>query len=406
MPASIGFGVRAQLGPGSRLQDDLLLAPLLRNRDLLSLSATATWLRPYRNQLGGVKIRAWRDGVTPAMLAGQRRLHTIEVAGAKVLRGLTTSLRGEEGASTGVTLRRLILGWWMGTPDLADGLRELGVLLAEGGCPALEELRASCIPLGTTGASALARGLGGCPELRRLTTQCNRLEEFEPFLAALERGVCPHLQSLHTSVTFEGARAEGNTLARALQAYPRPVLQELVLNDVPVGSRFGDALRSKACRGLRVLCLNLASFEEGVAVTLGEALGEGACLNLSVLALERNGLGPQGARALAQAMGAGQLARLETLRVSNDRLLDEGVVALAEALRQGACPRLRELELTCVGMGKEGCRALARIVREGGLPSLKRINVYGNRLGGDSPVALVEAVEERGGNSLILVVSL
>jgi hypothetical protein len=403
MPASIGFGVRAQLGPGSRLQDDLLLAPLLRNRDLLSLSATATWLRPYRNQLGGVKIRAWRDGVTPAMLAGQRRLHTIVVAGAKVLPGLAVSLRrrGEGGASLGVTLRRLKLAWWTGAPVLADGLRGLGEMLAEAGCPALQELRLSCSPLGADGASHLAQGLGGCGELRILTVQCD-LAEFRPLVTALERGVCPRLQSLFVGVPgSQDGRAVGESLAKALQAYPRPALQELTLNDLPVGQNFDHALRTGACRGLNSLILIYGGTEAVGVLALAEALGEGGCPDLRVFWLEATGLGPQAAQALAQAMRAGYLACLEDLRLSKNKILDEGVVALGEALGEGACPRLQILQLTTVGMGDEGCRALARALREGGLPALEQLDLHDNEIRQDGEAALAEAVEAAARTELI-----
>jgi hypothetical protein len=148
-PAVRHHMVKAQLGPGSRLLDDLLLAPFLTTRDLLSLSATATWLRPYRNLLRDIKIKAWRDDVTPARLKGQRHLHTVHVGAAEVLGRLAVSLRGEEGASPGVTLRRLILEW--------EEALEKDVWLAEGGSPLLEELDMSNATLDRAGASHVYR---------------------------------------------------------------------------------------------------------------------------------------------------------------------------------------------------------------------------------------------------------
>jgi hypothetical protein len=97
--------------PGSRLLDDLLLAPFLTTRDLLSLSATAIWLRPYRTLLRDIKIKEWRDDVAPAVLRDQRHLHTLHVGSVEVLGRPAVSLRGDEEASPGVTLRRLILEW-------------------------------------------------------------------------------------------------------------------------------------------------------------------------------------------------------------------------------------------------------------------------------------------------------
>jgi hypothetical protein len=71
--------VKAMLGLGSLLQEELLLAPFLRSRDLLRLSESAACLLPYRNQVGEIKIKRWRQSWTPAVLRLQRRLHTIRL---------------------------------------------------------------------------------------------------------------------------------------------------------------------------------------------------------------------------------------------------------------------------------------------------------------------------------------
>jgi hypothetical protein len=146
--------VKAQLGAGSRLLDDLLLAPCLTTRDLLSLAATATWSRPYRNLLRDIKIKTWRDDVTPARLVAQKHLRTVHVGAAEVLGRLVVSLRGEEGASPGATVRRLILEW---EEALEKDVRELGTWLAEGGSPLLEELDMSNATLDRAGASHVYR---------------------------------------------------------------------------------------------------------------------------------------------------------------------------------------------------------------------------------------------------------
>jgi hypothetical protein len=69
--------VKAALGPGSLLQEEMELAPFLGTRDLLWLSQAAKWLLPYRNQLGEVVFARWCKYRTTAMLLLQRRLHTI-----------------------------------------------------------------------------------------------------------------------------------------------------------------------------------------------------------------------------------------------------------------------------------------------------------------------------------------
>jgi hypothetical protein len=69
--------VKAILGPGSLLQEEMLLAPFLEVDEPLRLSEAARWLEPYRNQLGAVKIERWCQ--FRAVFQGQRRLHTIRL---------------------------------------------------------------------------------------------------------------------------------------------------------------------------------------------------------------------------------------------------------------------------------------------------------------------------------------
>jgi hypothetical protein len=70
---------KAILGPGSLLQEEMLLAPFLDTPDLMPLSEAAKWLKPYRHQLGEILVkRGWHYHV-PAELHVQRRLHTIRL---------------------------------------------------------------------------------------------------------------------------------------------------------------------------------------------------------------------------------------------------------------------------------------------------------------------------------------
>jgi hypothetical protein len=136
--------VKEQLGPGSRLQDDMLLAPFLHNRDLLYLSKAATWLLPYRNQRGDVTITEWCDDKTPAELLGERRLHTVFVQCPDALLRLTAWLRGEDGVGVRAALRRLNIP---SSPcRMKQDFVELAAFLAEGVCGALEELNIDHTP--------------------------------------------------------------------------------------------------------------------------------------------------------------------------------------------------------------------------------------------------------------------
>jgi hypothetical protein len=384
----------AQLGPGSQLLDKLLLAPCLRTRDLLSLAASATWLRPYRSLLRDIKIKAWRDDVTPAMLSVQRRLHTLQLGAAEVLGRLVTSLRGEEDASPGMTLRRLILEWEEETPASEEGARELGAWLAEGGCSLLEELDMSRASFTPAAASHVYQGLTGCPELRCLRSYSGRPEALA---AALESGACPKLQELSV-VCHAMMDRQSAPLAKALQAFARPDLRELHVSVMDLEPDFGNALRSGACRGLRVLRLDLIEFQGAGGEALAEALGEGACPDLTVLALDKPYMYPQDAQALGQAMRAGGLARLEELRIRHSVFLldDEGVGMLApcEALGEGAFPDLMVLALEDNHLGPQAARALAQAMRAGYLARLEELRLSKNPLADEGVVALAQELEE------------
>jgi hypothetical protein len=384
------FMAKDQLGAGSRLLDDLLLPPLLKTRDLLSLAATATWLRPYRNHLGDIKIKAWHDDVTPAMMRGQRHLRTLHVGSVEVLGRLAVSLRGEGAASPGSTLRRLILEWEeepVFKPGTWSGVQELGMWLRRG-CPLLEEMDMSRARLSGFQTMSLFFNLQqGCPELRCLKPPTGSTAALA---AMLEQGWCPKIQQLTVSCVYFHSR-----LAEVLRAFPSPALRDLHLISSNVGPDFGDALRSGACPGLRVLRLESPVFEEGPSsMALAKALGEGACPDLTVLSLQATSLGPQGARALTQAMRAGGLARLQQLRLARTRFTSEEAVALGEALGEGACPDLTVLLLNDTGLGPQGAQAMAQAMRAGGLVRLEELRLSKNPILDEGVVALAEALGE------------
>jgi hypothetical protein len=113
VPAPPAF-VKAMLGPGSLLHDEMLLAPFLRTRGLLRLSEAAAWLEPYRNQLGEVKIGWWSPFRTASLLMGLRHLHTIRLGGLQTPGVVAESLRAEPERKLGRSVLRLIFSWGFG----------------------------------------------------------------------------------------------------------------------------------------------------------------------------------------------------------------------------------------------------------------------------------------------------
>jgi hypothetical protein len=340
---------KAELGPGSLLQEEMLLAPFLGNRDLLRLSRAASWLVPYRNQLGEVKILKWCDDVTPAMLSGQRRLHAIDLNAFHSVSSLVRCLRGEHGGRPGVALRRLGL-WWgcarqkaasaSSGEDQEEDLWDLWDSLDEGVCPALEDLEIRRLTtLGTTAAFHLRQGLEGCPGLRRLKLVFYEDEAATAALAkALEWGLFPHLESLDIEARGFKSSGAGGWIGVALDSFPRPALRELRLHGPELCDNTLNALRGGACPGLRRLDMFFRGMEETHAGTLVEAVSE--------------------------------------------------------------CPQLRDLRL--VVRGTDVYRGLAEHMREGGLPCLEELHVTGGLCGNGEILALAEVLEAREGSKLRL----
>jgi hypothetical protein len=369
--------VKAEIGPGSLLQEELELSPFLGTRDLLRLSEAAPWLEPYRYQLEAVRIEVWCDVGTPAMLSVQRRLHTIRLEAFSAVSSLMRCFRGEHGTRPGLRLSRLILG--RGTAvrrcgDLLESFRqalsmqqqglagrieppwqeasdqdmtELWDSLADGVCPALEELDITRLTfLGPTAPFHLRQGLVGCPELRRLRLKLFNVNEPEgavPALSeALERGLFPKLESLDIEARNTRRLKTNELIGLALQAFPRPALRELRLWCQDSGQPLVDALRWEACPGLTRLDLCSFTMEDGDVVMLVEGLR--MCPRLREVRL---GVAPRALvhRRLADMMREGGLPCLEELHVLGAVAEDDGVVAFAEALEARAGPKLRRLVL-------------------------------------------------------------
>jgi hypothetical protein len=224
-------GVRAWLGPGSLLQSEMLLAPFLTSHALLRLSETASWLLPYRAQLGGVRIEAWDDRLTPTMLSPQRRLDTVKAFVGPRLPDLMRALRAgraleilhvqpsahpDADPCSEVTL-----------PD--DAWQDVGALLGAGACPMLTDLGLVRYGLGRAAEEHLMRGLAACPHLQALVLVGLGAGVGGTLASALSRGWAPGLNRLYCAWRCD-VRPDGDeleALAAALQACPRPALETL-----------------------------------------------------------------------------------------------------------------------------------------------------------------------------------
>jgi hypothetical protein len=373
------------------------------------------WLKPYRNQLGAVWIDKWCDLVTPAMLSGQRRLHTIRLESFSSVSSLMRCLRGEQGGRPGLRLRCLILGRgatvqergellvvafrgllqqeqqllqqlqqqqqqqqlqqlqqqlqqqlggvlqhrpWQEAPE--EEMTDLWASLADGVCPALEELDIfKSTSLGPTAPLHLRQGLVGCPELRRLRLNLFDVDDasIAALAEALERGLFPKLESLDIEEGGVRHMKVNEVIGPALQACPRPALRELRTMCHDSCQALIDALRWGACPGLTTLGLCLFNEEGEDVVMLVEGLK--ACPHLRVLSL---GVSPQVVvhRSLADAMREGGLPCLEQLQVVGATVGNDDVVALAETLEARVGPKLRLLVLQ-----KESSLDASRVARLG-----------------------------------------
>jgi hypothetical protein len=356
--------VDAVLGPGSRLQVEMLLAPFLGTRDLLRLSEAAKWLLPYRNQLGGVKIGWWFRSRTAAMLAHQRRLHTIRLEATESLASLVASLKGGLAWHPGRTVRRLILGSSLALDNAAPALpgadpstrgswagrkisggegimRELWAGLNGGCCPELTALEMPEPRLVSAGATYLRQGLSTCP-IRALRLSVADKAATEALASAIKWGVYPTLITL--DVTAVGwARAEGcEVIIAAMHAHPRRGLRGLTLRAFTLTELFIRALHAGAFRWLTGLTLSSVTFHTTDAGAFIEALEGGACPKLRSLYLHHMALTPRGIPQLCQALGdwTTMLRRLEDLELRGNHISDQDLVMLGETLRGGGgvCP--------------------------------------------------------------------
>jgi hypothetical protein len=333
--------VKAMLGPGSLLQEEMLLAPFLRNRDLMLLSEAAVWLEPYRHQLAEMVVKSGLHSRAVVALQVQRRLHTI-----RLVLSFWMILRREPGRCVvrlfvelgGLLHEATLLTWACGCASAvcrstrrrcASCGRALRKGCARRCRSSTSASSTSCT--GTTAARYLREGLPGCPDLRRLRLCLGDPSAVVALATALEQGLYPKLEALSVTASSEGADG-GEVVTAAFRAFPRPGLRELSLDVLSLGPGLAEALQSGACRGLTRLSLKASSFGEGMSVR-GLVDSFGACPDLRELALDFMSTNGDGLyRAIADAVREGGLSRLERLSLINEDVGDDSAQALAEAL--------------------------------------------------------------------------
>jgi len=314
-----------------------VILPFLTTQDRLRLSECSTWLLRYRSCLSQLKLTHHTGGSITAelengligLVAQQSCLSSLSVCHQLGLRWVVQS------GGCGGSLRVLDVSC------VAIKDESLGVALAQGHYPHLEELKLSC----STGVT-----LAGLGKVMR----------------ALADGACPRLTRLQLiGGSMLGVRFIDH-LSAALQSWTISSLEELELHNVRIKSK-----------GMRAIA---------------EALQQGVGRYIRRLILTDCDVGNVGAVALGQALGSGSLLRLEVLDLSTNPMKDEGMLALADAIACGWCPRLRRLELYSVAMGPSGGRALAHALSTGGSAVLEYLSIGDNDVGDEAVAEIIRAL--------------
>jgi hypothetical protein len=314
--------VQAALGPDGVLQQEMLLAPYTRSRDLLHLSTAARWLKPFRSQFESLRVRTPEDmlgnsakmlKMATSLLGAQQRIQRLRIEAGWLVKPALAAIKN--GVSQGKTLQSLDIKAY---PSLSRKECEgLSAALVSGACPALTVLQVSGKKLTEEQAECFAAAIraGALRQLRELILAADGLgyrrerndgttEEIE----ALEAGGCPMLTKL--SLTCCRMRQSGfAALERAVRGGSLSALQTLVLK------RCGDGL--------------------GEAAGLVQALAHGGCPSIQALNLSRTSLAPGEMLPLLTALGERRLRHLQSLTLGTVQIGHAGVAALSEAMLQG-----------------------------------------------------------------------
>jgi hypothetical protein len=243
-PPPLTLGAVAALG-GPLLLEHMVLAPFLGTHDLLDLSESATWLLPYRNQLGSAKVRTReRDRVVPMLEMQQKRMELLEVSGrgsfnvlnilaALPSRGATTPFRSLSlRVSTADEKFYGLLKTWLKKGHLPEDFSYEGALTE-------------------AGEAQLVQGLVANPQLRSLTFTGLAPRRGMTLASVLEPGSMPRLENFKMGVGERSLAVEA--VAEALRDCPRPALRSLeIFNaDSSIGATMlGEALAAGACPNL------------------------------------------------------------------------------------------------------------------------------------------------------------
>jgi hypothetical protein len=324
--------VQAALGPDGVLQQEMLLAPYTRFRDLLHLSTAARWLKPFRFHLGSLRLRVPRE------LCGNR---------VKVLKMATSLL----GVQQRIVRLRIEAGWLV-----VPALTAIQTGVSQG--KTLQSLDISAVPpLSRKEYESLSAALisGTCPALAVLQIRARHLtdEELGYFVAVIRAGALRQLRELilaaDDSVWHWRSNSAGVTeLMGALEAGGCPMLTKLSLTCCRIEQTGFDAL-ARAVRGgslshLQALELERCGGGDGAGAVLMEALAEGGCPSLQKLDTSRMSLTTHGDMLpLLTALGERRLRQLRSLTLRRDQIAHAGMLALSEAILEGQ--ELEELSI-------------------------------------------------------------
>jgi hypothetical protein len=399
-----GWGV--MVGPGSLLQEEMLLAPFLNTGDLHRLSQSATWLLPYRTQLGKVRFTALHKHPVLAKLPQQKRLEQLELCGVGA--DLFLALRGSGAAwGDGLDIHVPKDPIFEGQTGFYCQLRKWMEVARP---PFLQSLSLNAHDLCRFGEEHLVEGLAVCPNLRSLTVvglePCGG-DRFEllgggvKLADVLRPGCVPGLE--HLSLGWAGGVGAGpnaiEAVAGRLRGCPRPRLRTLEFVDLDTSrgaAELGEALAIGACPNLLHFRFSIKGALGGIRVgreleVLALGVAGAGCPNLRRLELWTN-LG--GVASLAEGLRTHGLRRLESLHVCG-YIGDRGIALLADALRTSPapCPALRTLRFPETSMTDEGCRAVARLIKEGCLRLLEELCMPHNLIRTTGAKAFLEALE-------------
>jgi len=381
--------------------------------DILALSASATWLRPYLRFVTRVKVRkpfSFKASLVEdrqVLLGLTNQLTCFRLMDPTLLTPLLQALRSAEVSP----LHALILTG-LGLDDWR--MQQLGAVLKEGCCANLRELDISYNEWNSRGMTHLVSALmaNAIPNLKRLKLagmpSLNH-RGLQSLSKAVSQGCCRGLQELDLDMTSVGSNGV-MSLCYAMEDGGCPDLRRLYLSRCKAGGALGtlgDVLSRGACRHLEELVLSgnaLTSTDQGLALISSIH----ACKSLKRLEMSDMRLGPIVINELARTLKSGAGKCLQYLDLQYNPLLgDLALTDLWEALQPPSCPQLIYLDVSKTNMKAAGAWSLSRMLRSRhavGMVGLRVLKASHNPIGDEGLGSIVEALNEGCGGELKVLV--